>query len=153
MCCPDKHANKEADFSDKMCEAKKKCFGAALCAGLYYNQRASQGKNRLPAVMLLPCELPLKKDRKIIILSIFMNMNINTIHIQVHADEQHTIEKEKSIEKGLKSISTLKNVALDCCCVRRGTQGFVPSQNMSSAICFFVSNFSPTPISCESQLR
>ena len=98
MCCPDKHANKEADFSDKMCEVKKFFFGAALCAGLYYNQRASQGKNRLPAVMLLPsvCRVAFKKDRKIIILSIFMNMNINTIHIQVHADEQHTLGRVES---------------------------------------------------------
>ena len=76
-----------------------------------------------------------------------MNMNINTIHIQVHADEQHTLgREEEGIEKGLKSISTHKNVAFDC----RGTQGFVPSQNMSSALLFCFQFLANTHIMWES---
>ena len=76
-----------------------------------------------------------------------MNMNINTIHIQVHADEQHsTLGREEGIEKGLKSISTHKNVAFDC----RGTQGFVPSQNMSSSMLFCFQFLANTHIMWES---
>lgn len=68
-----KHANKEADSQKKMCGKKM------LCSPVWIKGPAKE--ERLPAVMLLPCEFPLKKDQKIIILSIFMNMNINTIHI------------------------------------------------------------------------